>query len=342
PGGRWEATSTVNLNDEDLFPVDGLRTILVTAEDVAGNVSAPASLEIFLDTQGPVITGVEITGNPGFDLFAPKPATQGPTPLVDSLTINVSDLPARIAQFLYDALDEQVAETPGHYVLVGDFSGIIPIDEVDFIPAPFVAGQPARGEIIIKFFKPLPDDRFTLTISDALVDPAGNNLDGESDGVEPDGSPSYPTGDGQPGGDFVVRFTVDSRAEVGSWASSSVWVDHNGNGFHDPASTVDFTNRDITYSLGYTPDTMFAGNFAANGFAADGFDKIATYGPVNGIYRFLVDVDNDGVPDPLPPVGFGVTVLNINGLPIAGNFDGNAANGDEVGVFAGDRWYFDT
>jgi hypothetical protein len=37
--------------------------------------------------------------------------------------------------------------------------------------------------------------------------------------------------------------------------------------------------------------------------------------------------------------------LNINGLPVAGNFDENAINGDEVGVFTGTNghlWYFDT
>ena len=37
-----------------------------------------------------------------------------------------------------------------------------------------------------------------------------------------------------------------------------------------------------------------------------------------------------------------VDPLNINGLPVAGDFDGNLANGDEVGVFTGSTWYFDT
>jgi hypothetical protein len=36
-----------------------------------------------------------------------------------------------------------------------------------------------------------------------------------------------------------------------------------------------------------------------------------------------------------------VDPLGINGLPVAGNFDGNAANGDEVGLLAGSTWYFD-
>ena len=53
----------------------------------------------------------------------------------------------------------------------------------------------------------------------------------------------------------------------------------------------------------------------------------------------MIDVDNDGVPDPAAGID---EPLRINGLPVAGNFDGNAANGDEVAVFTGTEWYFDT
>ena len=54
-------------------------------------------------------------------------------------------------------------------------------------------------------------------------------------------------------------------------------------------------------------------------------------------FRWLIDTDNDGVPnlvvhDP----------ANIIGQPVAGNFDGDASNGDEVGLFTGTTWYFDT
>ena len=40
----------------------------------------------------------------------------------------------------------------------------------------------------------------TLTVFDSLVDDAGNALDGENN------FPVFPSGDGQPGGDFVVQF----------------------------------------------------------------------------------------------------------------------------------------
>ena len=95
------------------------------------------------------------------------------------------------------------------------------------------------------------------------MDYAGNRLDGEMNTVEPHEYVQYqwPSGDGIPGGDFVARFTVDSRPEIGVYHSGSVWVDTNGNFIFDP-DNLDFTNRDITYMLGYTTDNLFAGNFS--------------------------------------------------------------------------------
>ncbi len=343
PSGQWEITSNVNLNDPDAvpgaLPHDGLRRLFVTAEDVAGNVSDPQQLEIFIDTRGPRVDRVYLTNSPGYDLFDPKPSTDGPTPLTSRISIDVSDLPDRVApDFLYPALDERVAETVGNYKVVGDYVGAVAIRSVTFVsvPNPPANGQPARGRITIEFENPLPDDRYTLTISDSLVDPAGNNLDGESHADQPHENPVFPSGDGQPGGDFVARFTIDTRPELGTWAAGSIWVDTNGNTTFDPDNR-DFTNRDITYAMGYTSDDVFAGNFAeGRNDPADGFDKLAVYGRVDSNWRWLVDTDNDGVPniEQIDPLG-------INGIPVAGNFDGNANNGDEVGVFTGDTWYFD-
>jgi len=349
PNGQWDLTPRFDLNDPSVgFPLDGFRQITATAEDVAGNESSratPAVLNIFIDTQGPQVTSVHVTDDPAFDLFDPKP-TQGPTPLVFQLSIDIRDLPNRNnidPNFLYDALahnpghDNDPAEDPGNYILRGDHNGVIPIQTVQFIPDAPQNGVPATGTIVLTFFEPLPDDRFTLTLKDSLVDPAGNKLDGESNAVQPLEDPFFPSGDGQPGGDFVARFTVDSRPEIGVWAAGSVYVDTNGNFTFDPQN-LDFVNRDITYVLGFTSDDIFAGNFALNpGDIADGFDKLAAYGKVNGQFRWLVDTDNDGVPNVNQ-----VDPANINGLPFAGEFDGNTANGDEVGLFTGSVWWFDT
>ena len=193
--------------------------------------------------------------------------------------------------------------------------------------------------------EPLPDDRFTLTVSDAITDAAGNRLDGESGahapfegsgGLQPI-SPIFPTGDGVPGGDFVARFTIDSRPELATWAAGDVWVDINGNFIFDPQNP-DAVNRDIVFKYGFTSDDIFAGNFAlgAND-TTDGYDKLACYGRHDGKFRWLVDTDNDGVPNIDREES-----REINGVPAAGRFDNNDDNGDEVAVFDGNTWYFDT
>jgi hypothetical protein len=188
----------------------------------------------------------------------------------------------------------------------------------------------------------LPDDRFTLTVNDSITDPLCNKLNGESNASEPQEDPTFPSGDDHPGGDFVARFTIDTRPEVGTWGAGSAWIDTNGNTTFDQ-DNLDFTNRDITYYLGYTSDNLFAGNFVkAPAGIADGFDKLAAYGKVGGVWRVLVDVNNDGVITPGVDIAQIQSNGGVNGIPVAGNFDGNAANGDEIGVFTGTRWFLDT
>jgi hypothetical protein len=346
PNGQWETTFIRNLNDTTYFDRDGVREVLATAEDVAGNVSNPAVLDVFIDTAGPQITAVQLPVDPGYDLFDPKPSTSGPTPRTNQLSISVRDLPLRSNQdpnFLYSALFQAIAQNPGNYSVVGDATGNVGISSVVYTAAAAADQTQASGQIVITFADWLKDDRFTLTVSDALIDPAGNALDGETNTVGPLEVPQFATGDGEAGGDFVGRFTIDTRPEVGTWAGGTIWVDTNGNATYDPTN-ADHTNRDITYVLGFVTDDIFAGNFAQNpGDTADGFDKVAAYGQVNGNFRWLIDTNNDGVVDidKIDPSG-------INGLPVAGNFDGNAANGDEVGLFTGGafgepgQWALDT
>ncbi len=193
PNGQWNLTTTVDLNDPAFFPHDGTRNLLVTGEDLAGNVSAPDALKIFIDTQGPQVSNVTITGFPTFNLFALKPqnSSQGPTPLVNSLTISIVDNPDRdtINFPAYVALLAAAAANPGDYVVQGDASGIIAIQQVIVTNNPTVNGQPATATIQLIFASPLPDDRYTLTINATdVVDPAGNMLDGESNAQQPSGA----------------------------------------------------------------------------------------------------------------------------------------------------------
>ncbi|MDA0660394.1 MAG: Ig-like domain-containing protein [Planctomycetota bacterium] len=359
--GNFQLESGIHL-------ADGEHSIQLFVEDRAGNGRniRAATLTVFVDTQGPQVTNV-VMGNVSQDgvfrrdglssVFAPKPAS-GPDDLVSSIIVNFQDLPVRTPGFLYDAIVAQLLSNVGNYTLVGDATGSIPILEArpTFTT---VAGLRAVARVELIFHDPvdailfngndrgtpLPDDRFTLTLSDQLSDAAGNALDGESNAAAPftgsDGNlaspPNLPSGDGVPGGSFTARFTIDSRPEIGVWAAGSVWVDINGNFVFD-AQNADASHRDIVFKTGFTSDDIFAGNFRAPGAAVtDGFDKLAAYGRYRGAYRWIVDFDHDGAADLHI-----VDPANVNGLPIAGNFNGIAADGDEVAVFTGSSWHFDT
>lgn len=293
---------------------------------------------IDVDIFGPRVTGVSITGSEGYNLFTQKTkAGNTPTPLVWSLSIGIKDEVRRCPDALYPALNEEVGEIPGHYRLVGDANGVIAIADVDIVNDPVVEGEIPTATIFLHFASPLPDDRFTLTIADEVTDPAGNGLDGETNTAEPQPFAVFPTsGDDVAGGDFVTRFTVDTRPEIGVWTSGSIYVDTNGNFQYDTTNS-DASNRDYAYSMGYTSDLIFAGNFTpAPTDTADGFSKLAAYGKVGKTSRWLIDFDNDGVTDRVQTDPAGIV-----GTPVAGDFDGNPLNGDEVGLFDGKTWYLD-
>jgi subtilisin-like proprotein convertase family protein len=460
PNGYWQITSALDLNQITGVPKDGLRRLLMTAEDVAGNptpsfatdfpILPPTDqLQIFIDTQGPQVTAVT-PNNSNFNLFSLKPAQTGPTPLVNSLKIAFKDLPSRADstdpnnKFLYDALVSGIAQTAGNYVLVGDHVGTIAIQSITvtnttnqitgvtltgaqtttvltaagligattqpevgdyiLISTGAAAGQvrritaynsatgvmtldvalintPAAGDtltitkaatatVTLTFASPLPDDRYTLTIKDSLVDPAGNKLDGESHQIEPQG-PVFPSGDGVPGGNFVARFTVDSHPEIGNYVSQNINIDINGNFVWDPANAQiggDSTNVDLSFTLqvqtaaGATApggfnvhDLLFAGKFlrpaVENGAAlSTHFDQLAAFGNAADLagapFRWLIDTNSDGV------ITTGTDILNLQptlanfnisgAIPVAGNFDGNAANGDEIGLYNAGKWALDT
>jgi subtilisin-like proprotein convertase family protein len=230
------------------------------------------------------------------------------------------------------------------------------------------------ARIELEFFAPLPDDRYTFTIRDNLVDPANNKLDGESNAIEPQEVPGFPSGDGVPGGNFVARFTVDSRPEIGAYVSQDIDIDINGNFVWDPANGQignDATNVDISWTLpvenangsvglgGFNVhDLLFAGKFRPqNGAVPAGgipifqqgyFDQLAAFGnsaELGGAFRWIIDTNSDGV------VTLGTDIrtfqpllgnFNVPGaIPVAGNFDGNLNNGDEIGLYYSGKWALD-
>lgn len=302
----WQASVTTALPD-------GQHRILATATDAVGNVSDVQSLVIVVDTQAPLVDKVFVTSHPDYALLASPGIDRGVTPLVSGISVRVADLPVRAAPFALSAFDYAQGITTGVYQLVGEFTGNVGIADVSF-----QAVGPGIDSVVVMFSKPLADDLYTLTIG-GLVDVAGNPL-----------------------ATSVFTFTVDSRPEVAAWASSGVDVDMNGNGFFDSVGIA----PDVHYALSLAGGAMFAGNFALlPSDVANGFDKLAAYTQVTGQFQFNIDVDSDGVPDNEPgvlPAVEGVIVLSVSGTPIAGRFDNNDANGDEVGVFDGTTWYFDT
>ena len=226
----------------------------------------------------------------------------------------------------------------------------------------------------LNFREPLPDDRYTLTILDSITDPAGNRLDGESDAAEP-GIPTFPSGNGVPGGNFVARFTVDTRPEIGSSVAQDIDIDINGNYVWDPANAQignDTTNIDLSFTMAvqFAPngpltnggfnvnDLAFAGRFTSNVPGAAGlpnrlYDMLGAYGNSSDItvvtagQRWLIDLNGDGIVTfgsdivtSQPSLG---TTFNVAGaIPIAGNFDLNKTNGDEIGLFNAGKWGLDT
>ena len=336
----WEITSSTLLSD-------GLHTVVAIFEDPAGNQATSAELEIFVDTSGPRIENVTRADVEFTSIFDPKPAG-GPDPLIDSIVVHFADSPDRTSSHPYDAVLSALALEEGNYRLVGDANGNISIVGTQILSSDDDGPGSGRTAVRLLFEEPLPDDRFTLTVFDRIADAAGNSLDGEAGANGPfEGQlgltatpPIFPTGDGNHGGDFVARFTIDSRPEIGIWAAGSVYVDTNGNLLFDPTNH-DFVNRDITYAVGFASDDVFAGNFAGPDGVTDGYDKLAAYGRyggwADGSFRWLIDTDNDGVLD------IDVTDhADVNGLPVAGNFNANPADGDEVGLYTGRVWYFDT
>ena len=338
--GTWQLSPGIDFS--------GATDIVVVFEDPAGNQTECAldagGIGFVIDTTGPQILNVT-QNDTDVSVFDPKP-TGGPDDLVTSIVVHFTDGPDRPASTPYAAVVEELALEEGNYRLVGDANGNIPITNVRIVTDDRGPGEPLTA-VELEFGVPLPDDRYTFTVFDRILDAAGNPLDGESGANGPFAgnpglnatAPIFPTGDGNHGADFIARFTVDSRPEIGVWSAGSVYLDINGNFVWDPTN-VDYVNRDFTFTTGFTSDDVFAGNFAGFNGVADGYDKVAVYGRygawVGGTFRWLVDLNNDGVID--------IDVedpADINGLPVAGNFD-PATDGDQVGLFTGDTWHFDT
>lgn len=291
------------------------------------------------DGAGNAEHAVHITGNPGYNLFNPKPTVDGPTPLIYNLTIHFQDFPARITNPAYGALDDTLTQSQliSYFKLVGDHTGNIPIASVSIFNDTPVLNQPATARVVLRFASALPDDRFTLTVFDGLTDPAGNKLDGEGDGAGQLNDPDFASGNGVSGGNFVARFTVDSRPEIGAYAGNTVTTDINGNFKFDPTN-ADAANRDLVFQFGLVSDQRLAGKLGPASSTGTYFDTLIAYGKENGVFRFLIDKNLNGAFD--GPAEYFASP-QINGLAVAANFVGPKGSSDELAIFDGTRWHID-
>jgi hypothetical protein len=285
-----------------------------------------------VDNIGPQITGIFANDDlPLGDIGAKPLFSNTPTPLVTFLTITFQDLPARAPGFLYEALDASTV-TPGVFILKGDRVGVIQITSVTVINDPVFVGQVATATVIVEFANPLPDDRYTLKILDHIQDPVGNKMDGENNGF-------FPSGNGVSGGNFIITFVIDSAAEIGVYAGGSIVIDLNGNFIQDPNTA---SNGDVIFKYNVNGAAVFAGQFNSDevkfdGFGNNFFDKIGLYGRIGKLMTWQLDTDGDGIFDITRVSG-----LQLKGaLPIAGDFNFNPDDGDEIGLFDGKTWYLD-
>jgi hypothetical protein len=256
------------------------------------------------------------------------------------------------------ALNIDLADRVTSYRLSADRTGQVRIRDVMVNPLPLVAGEPAAATIELILDKPLADDRYTLYVFDVITDADGNELDGETDLEEP----TFPTGNGEPGGNFVGRFNVDSRPEIGSRMGTDINVDLNGNRFFDPLPFSDPYNADLAFNLLVigddglasagtfgTHDQLFAGKFVKpNGDLPNRlFDQLAAYGylPDRNEFRWLIDTDGDGIVRPATDIvrtQGPLSAFSVNtALAIAGNLETTRAD-DEIGLYSAGKWAFDT
>jgi hypothetical protein len=115
---------------------------------------------------------------------------------------------------------------------------------------------------------PIEADRVTLTLSDDVVDLAGNPLDGEWDNpldVDDPASDAFPAGDGTPGGDFVFRFTSlpgdATRDNLVSGADYTIWADRFDNGAGPADKTFTDADFDGNGHVTGADFTIWADNF---------------------------------------------------------------------------------
>ncbi|MGA2253433.1 MAG: hypothetical protein ABSG53_02130, partial [Thermoguttaceae bacterium] len=310
---------TPNLNQVGLA-TDGLRTLFATAVDSAdGTISAPATTQLFLDTNGPQITAVTYhsTGQSVFSTSSPPSnATQ-----IDIQFTDAAIRPADPTNFYgtyapaqdtakNSAVNQVLADETSNYQLVGAHGGVIQISSASFTDTTGARPAPGVSLVTLTFAKPLASDQYTLTVSNSITSDAG--------------TPLQSTGNSTPNGSLSGAFNVQGGVSLAVQLTADLQ-------FGNVSSLA--TSTTTVKPFYKASDTVFTGNFPAANGVADGFSKVAAYGMSGGQYRFLFQSDTTGA------VTSVVSPVQVPGLPVAGHFYSSAANGDQIAIFTGSVWY---
>ncbi len=274
----------------------------------------------------------------------PTDTQETPTFQVESITVFLESFPPRGPGFQYEAIHETIALQLGNYELVGEHTGPIEFADVVVDNGAVELGETAKGTVTLHFNAPLPDDRYTFVVRDTLVDPAIQPLDGETNAIIPVNEDEFKSGNGVPGGDFVGKFTVDTRVEIGTFYAGSYWLDLNQNGIFDP-DNPDPLNRDVVYQFGENEELV--DKTVIGDWDGDGFDEIGLFAldKSTGTYRFRLDRNSNGIFDPgndpaNDPLAFEFLPNSGPGVePVVGDWDDDGT--DNIGVLSTGQWILD-
>ncbi len=231
---------------------DGSHNVAIAAGDILDLQSTPIepySSTLTIDTIAPRVIASSIE--------------EGQT-----VTIVVGDVWQYTAQFNEDLF--AIDPDPSDVTLVGDVYATYQPDSVAF--------DPVTNEVAV-VFSGLVSDNYTLTLRSGdghFEDLAGNDLDGEF------ATPTFPSGDGNPGGDFAVDFTL----EVIGVIDRHVFYNNSAFDLDDPAP-----NEDDDNAIAPDKTALLPGGTAA-------FANYTSYD--RGINGIMVDIA--GLPDDYTPV----------------------------------------
>ncbi|HEX8202561.1 MAG TPA: DUF4394 domain-containing protein, partial [Isosphaeraceae bacterium] len=162
---------------------DGLYAITAIATEPGGTPGLPVALgTLLIDTVGPRVTGVRLSPGSG------------------QILVTFQDERSGLVQT--GLLDR------GAYAVSRPFSPVFHPEAVTDIRAgaPGLPAAPQPVVVVVSGGRRVVHARFVLQVTAAgITDLAGNALDGEFTG------PSLPSGNGQPGGDFLARLDFDGR-----------------------------------------------------------------------------------------------------------------------------------